>query len=83
MEIVKSTGCTAYYLEIDGKNISDFSIDELRNIAEILFNRFYMSKDGLIEFIDSTVDAQGEFESDLQRCDQCGDYVSKSILNID
>lgn len=33
MEIIKSQGCTANWIRIDGKDINQYSDDELRNIV--------------------------------------------------
>lgn len=84
MEIVRSQGCTAYYTRVDGKDISELTNDKLRQLATVLFEKFYMSNEfGMFNFIENTLSDFGEYESDPDPCDQCGDYVSRTILNID
>lgn len=48
-----------------------------------MHDRLCSSRDSHISFIESLIESLGEFEYDEYPCDQCGDYVSRTILNID
>lgn len=80
MKIVKSSGCTAFYTEIDGKDIDDLTIEE----KEDLLNR--LLKIHKLYGIDATINLlldhiEYEFE-DGGYCDQCGDTVTRQIYDL-
>ena len=86
MTIVKSTGCTSFYTNIDGVNVSHQSIsDELEIKIKDSLMAFInqQDKEELIFFVESMVDWYGycTYES-TEACETCGDYVTENTLEL-
>ena len=79
MKIEISRGCTAFYNEIDGKDMFDYSEEELLNI---LLSICVRDKQNLIDSICHITEVLGDFESDNEPCEQCGDTVYRYILEL-
>ena len=83
MKFEITQGCTAYNFSIDGKRYTDMTVEEkekvidyaLAKAKEHILNN-HMAFEGIME----------HFQYDSYEigpaCDQCGDSVSKTIINI-
>ena len=81
MKIIKSTGCTAFYTTIDGKNLNEFSIEE----KEVLLDRLLKisNRHGIestINILLDTIDCEYE---DGGYCEQCNDSTTRQIYDLD
>lgn len=83
MKIVETTGCICDGIKIDGRDIDDFSKDELKDIVVKLVDRLYQAKDArfLRDMISDIVNCCGNYEY-LYTCDDCGDSVYDITLEI-
>lgn len=80
MKIVKSQGCTAFYTDVDGRDLSELSKEEKESLLVRLIKIH-----GLYG-IDSTINLlldniEYDFE-DGGHCDQCGDSVCRQIYDL-
>lgn len=81
MKIVKSSGCTAFYTEVDGKLLGDLTHEEKENLLKRLIEIHNLH--GIESTINVLLDSI-EYESeDGGHCDQCGDHVYRQIYNLD
>jgi hypothetical protein len=83
MQIIKTTGCTAYKFEIDGKDYEEFSTEEKLEVLNKLlenYNKFY-GIDCAVNMLLDNIEADETNHS--ESCDQCGDYVTEQIYNLD
>ena len=81
MKIEISRGCTAFYNEIDGKNMYEYSGEALQTILLTICSKIE-DHQRLIDAICILTEELGEFESDNEPCEQCGDTVYRYILEI-
>lgn len=81
MKIEISRGCTAFYNEIDGKNMYEYSGEALQTILLTICSKIE-DQTRLINTICLLAENLGEFECDDEPCEQCGDYVQKWTLEI-
>ena len=79
MKIVFTDGCVVTNLEVDGKNFSDLSTEEKREICHKLVDKMddVNLQDTVIEF----AQVAGEYKH-LYTCEECGDSVCEWRVNI-
>lgn len=84
MKIQYTTGCTFNDLSIDGQNVNDISIDELKDICKKLIDNYNDSDDLqqiIIDYLYSS-DRSKLDEYDSYKCETCGDYVETFDLSL-
>lgn len=84
MKIRYTTGCTFNDLSIDGQNVNDISIDELKDICKKLIDNYNDSDDLqqiIIDYIYNSDRAKLD-EYDSYKCETCGDYVETFDLSL-
>ena len=84
MKIHYTTGCTFNDLSIDGQNVNDISIDELKDICKKLIDNYNDSDDLqqiIIDYIYNSDRAELD-EYDSYKCETCGDYVETFDLSL-
>jgi len=82
MKIIKSSGCTAFYTDVDGVELNDLTEDAKKALLEKLIKIIH-DKNGIentINMLLDSIDYEGE---DGGYCDQCGDNVYRQIYNIE
>lgn len=83
-DIVISEGCTAFYTNVNGKDINDLTPEERNEFLDYLLvaikTRVLEQNIDLNSLID--VLPCDDYESDPTPCDQCGDTVVKSFYKI-
>lgn len=81
MKIEISRGCTAFYNEIDGKNMYEYSGEALQTVLLTICSKIE-DHQRLIDTLCVLTEHLGEFESDDEPCEQCGDTVYRYILEL-
>ena len=81
MKIEISRGCTAFYNEIDGKDMFEYSGEALQTILLTICSKIE-DQERLIDTICALTEDLGQFYSDGEPCEQCGDTVYKYILEL-
>lgn len=81
MKIEISRGCTAFYNEIDEKDMYEYSGEALQTILLTICSKIE-DHQKLIDTLCVLTEHLGEFESDDETCEQCGDTVYKYILEL-
>jgi hypothetical protein len=81
MKFKYTTGCLYDNLEINGKDIKEFSEDEIREYVTYAVNNIKADKDDLIFLLKELVEQYGEYKF-LYQCEDCFDNVSESTLEI-
>lgn len=82
MKIVKSSGCTAFYTRVDGRDLDELSQEEKESILSILVNNINKNH-GTENAINTLLDVI-EYESeDGGYCDQCNDHVYRQLYEFD
>lgn len=81
MKIIKSSGCTAFYTEVDGKELGDLTEEEKENLLNKLLKiHNFHSIEHTINLLLDNMDCDHE---DGGHCDQCGDTVHRQIYDLD
>jgi len=81
MKIIKSQGCTAFYTDIDGRELNELSKEEKESLLARLIKICNMQGlDSTINLLLDNIDYEGE---DGGYCEQCGDYVYRQIYDLD
>lgn len=81
MKIIKSSGCTAFYTDVDGRELNELSTEEKESLLERLIkihNR--QGLDSTINLLLDNIEYEGE---DGGYCDQCHDTVFRQIYDLD
>lgn len=84
MKIQYTTGCTFNDLSIDGQNVNDISIDELKDICKKLIDNYNDSDDLqqiIIDYLYNSDRAKLD-EYDSYKCETRGDYVETFDLSL-
>ena len=80
MKIEKSEGCTSFYTLVDGKDLNDFSPEELDlfvdKILATIKERIKQNNISIERIIDCI--PYDDYSYDSHVCDQCGDTVSRT-----
>lgn len=71
IKIKKGEYCTSRTLEINDKDVNDYSENELKEFVSLLSTQ--LNKDHLIEILDEIAYIKGDV-TDSYSCDQCGDW---------
>lgn len=81
MKIIKSEGCTTAGIEVDGKDLEDFSIEEKESLLNKLIeaNKAY----GVDVMISILLDNLEYEYQDCGYCEQCGDNSYKQTYEIE
>ena len=81
MKIVKSSGCTAFYTIVDGKELSDLTKEEKEKLFERLVKIFkgYDIESSINTLLDN-IEYDGERGG---HCEQCGDSVYRQNYDLD
>lgn len=80
MKLTYTDGCIAYNLDIDDKEIEDFTLQEQKDILKSLIDKYGDSpniKNMIIDFLE--LNAYPEF---ISHCDECGDDIYKYTLTV-
>ena len=81
MKIVKSSGCTAYYTDVDGKELGELTEEEKKSLLDKLLKIHNMH--GLDHTINLLLDNMEYDGEDGGYCDQCGDNVYRQLYDLD
>ena len=81
MKIVISRGCTAFYNEIDDKDMFEYSGEALQTILLTICSKIE-DQQMLIDTICALTEYLGEFDMDDEACEQCGDTVYRYTLEV-
>ena len=81
MKIEISRGCTAFYNEIDEKDMFDYSGEALQTILLTICSKIEDHQQ-LIDVLCILTEELGIIDSDNEPCEQCGDTVYRHILEI-
>lgn len=81
MTLEFTTGCIADTTNIDGKEIIDSTVEEVRDVIIKLVSR---EKDlGTLQYcFMNLMESQGEYSCSNHPCSSCGDYISTYTLEI-
>jgi hypothetical protein len=81
MKIIKSSGCTAFFTDVNGKELNDLSIEEKESLLNrlIKIHNLYGIENTINLLLDH-IEYEGEDGGD---CDQCGDHVYRQIYDLD
>lgn len=80
MKIESITGCTCDSLTVDGVETVNMDLENVKNVIKKLID----NEDdlGLLQsLLINIVETKGDYE-DLGTCDQCGDFITKSTIEI-
>lgn len=80
-KIVKSSGCTAFYTEVDGRDLDELTLEEREALLARLVN--IHKKYGINATINMLLDHIEYEGEDGGHCDQCGDHVYRQIYDLD
>lgn len=82
IKIKKVEGCTAFFTEINGKDLDDLSKEEKENLIENLLHDLIQGRglDGAIHALLEHIEYDS-YESG-EPCDQCGDTVQTSCYTL-
>lgn len=80
MKVIVTDGCTSYGCKVDGKDIDDLSIEEIKNVFKKVIDAT-MNEDTLRQRLMDFVETAGEYEFQYH-CDQCGDDVYDYIMEV-
>lgn len=81
MKIVISRGCTAFYNEINNKDMFEYSGEVLQTILLTICSKIE-DQQKLIDTICTLTEHLGEFDMDNEPCEQCGDTVYRYTLEV-
>ena len=80
MKIQLIRGCIAGSLTIDGKEEIHLTDDERQEVLRHIFN--HLKPEDLNYVLQNLAETFGEYESDDEPCETCGDYVEKYTWEI-
>ena len=84
-KLIKTEGCTAWGFDyINGNEtniINDLDENTIKKLSESVF-KLIDTKDKMIEFLMWATAELGEYESDNEPCECCGDYVTTYTLEL-
>lgn len=81
MKIVKSQGCTAFYTNVDGRELSELTEEEKKSLMfRLLKIHNLYGLDSTINMLLDNIEYEGE---DGGHCDQCGDNVYRQLYDLD
>lgn len=80
MKILLTRGCIAGSLTIDGKEEIHLTDDERQKVLRHIFN--HLKPEDLNYVLQDLVETFGEYESDDEPCETCGDYVETYTWEI-
>ena len=81
MKIVKSTGCTAFYTRVEGKDLDELTKEEKQILLDRLLKIHNLyGIDSTINLLLDHIEYEGE---DGGHCDQCGDNVYRQLYDLD
>jgi hypothetical protein len=81
MKIIKSSGCTAFYTDVDGRELSELTEEEKKALMfRLLKIHNLYGLDSTINMLLDNIEYEGE---DGGYCDQCGDSVYRQIYDLD
>lgn len=78
-KIVVTEGCTCYGITYDDKDLHDYELDEVYDIARACFDK--LNKDELVQFVWDYTTQHGDWKT-LGHCDECGDDIDEFSVNI-
>jgi len=82
MKIVKSSGCTAFYTRVDGKDLYDeLTPEEKQSLLDRLLKIHGLH--GIEHTINILLDNMDYDGEDGGHCDQCGDSVYRQNYDLD
>ena len=76
MKIQLTRGCIAGSLTIDGKEEIHLSDEERQEVLRHIFN--HLKPEDLNYVLQDLVETFGEYESDDEPCETCGDFVENN-----
>lgn len=80
MKLTYTEGCMAYNLDIDNKEIEDFTLQEQKDILKSLIDKYGNNstiQNMIIDFLE--LNGTSKF---IYHCDECGDNVYEYTLEI-
>lgn len=80
MKILLTRGCIAGSLTIDGKEEIHLTDDERQKVLRHIFN--HLKPEDLNYVLQDLVETFGEYESDDEPCETCGDFVETYTWEI-
>lgn len=85
MKIHNIEGCTAFSLNVDGKEVSEMTTEERLEVVDKLYEWMKRNAGKDLEFILQGVTSQcGEYNViDDKPCESCGDIVDEYVLDLD
>lgn len=81
MKLEYTSGCICDSLNVDGVEIMDMAIEDVRNVVRELLNR-EQNLATLQDVFMSMISSQGVYEHSKEPCDCCGDYITTYKLEI-
>ncbi len=81
MEIVLTEGCVVWGTTINGKDIKDYSKEELKDIILNIFNKKDFSESDYNEILSEILHIAGTYNY-CYTCEECGDSVCEYKLSI-
>lgn len=80
MKLTYTEGCMAYNLDIDNKEIEDFTLQDQKNILKSLIDK-YGNNSTIQNMIIDFLELNG-IPKFIGHCDECGDNVYEYTLEI-
>ena len=80
MELKKVDGCTAFSLTVDGKEEIDLTDEERQEVLNKIFKALKL--EDLNYLLQDLIPSFGEYGSEDEPCECCGDIVSWYTWNI-
>lgn len=82
--VVVSEGCTAHYINIDGKNTEDMTHEEMNIFIDHMLRQLRKQLASREVSLESVIDVfqYYDYETDERSCEQCGDNVSRTYWRI-
>lgn len=80
MKLTYTEGCMAYNLDIDNKEIKDFTLQDQKNILKSLIDKYGDNstiQNMIIDFLE--LNGTPKF---ISHCDECGDNIYEYTLEI-
>lgn len=80
MKLTYTEGCMAYNLDIDNKEIEDFTLQDQKNILKSLIDK-YGDNSTIQNMITDFLELNG-IPKFIGHCDECGDNIYEYTLEI-
>jgi hypothetical protein len=79
-----SEGCTAYYTLVNGVDINDLSEQQKTDFIDYLLQKLGEGLADNTVSLNTLIEAfqYHEYNADVNPCEQCGDFVTRTIWNI-